>query len=145
MYYLTMCVKESLRLHTVVPFVARQLSRPMEIEGVTLLPGTIIDICPWAVHHNPDVWGSDHMEYRPERFEIENFRKMDSHAFIPFSAGPRNCIGQSFAMHEVKTVVARILNSFRLEVDKSHPIEMSPELVLRSKHGIKLLMTPRQH
>jgi len=58
---MTMCIKESLRLHPPVPFISRDLTSPLEVEGVTLLPGTIIDIAIWMAHHNYLVWGEDHM------------------------------------------------------------------------------------
>lgn len=142
--YLTMCVKESLRLHPPVPFVGRELESPLQVNGVTLLPGTLVDVVIYAVHHNELVWGEDHMEYKPERFEPDKVKNMDSYAFIPFSAGPRNCIGQLFALHEVKVVVAKILLKYKLEVDKSHPLEIMPEVVLRARDGIKLFFTSRK-
>lgn len=143
MPYLLMCIKESLRSHPPVPFIVRELETPLKVNDVTLLPGTIIDINIYGVHHNELVWGEDHMEYKPERFESEEARKMDSYAFIPFSAGPRNCIGQVFALNEIRVVVARILLKYELEVDKTHLVEMMPEITLRAKNGIKLHLTPR--
>jgi cytochrome P450 len=59
--FLTKCIKESLRMTPPVPFIGRELDAPLEIEGVTLLPGTFVDINIWAVHHNEYVWGKDHM------------------------------------------------------------------------------------
>ena len=56
-----------------------------------MLPVTTLLSCPFtdALHHNPAVWGDDHMEYKPDRFLPENVENMDSHAFCPFSAGSR--------------------------------------------------------
>merc|ERR1711894_727816 len=107
--YLTMCIKESLRHTPPVPFIGRELENPLEIDGVTLEPGTLIDMNIWGTHHNPHVWGDDHHEYKPDRFLHENMKNMDSHAFIPFSAGPRNSIGQNFAMNDMKTFMTRVL------------------------------------
>ena len=55
-----MCLKESLRLWAPVPVIARQLTRPMTIDGVTLAPNTTVNINILALHHNPLVWGDDH-------------------------------------------------------------------------------------
>lgn len=65
-----MCVKESLRLHPPVPFVGRELESPLQVNGVTLLPGTLIDVVIYAVHHNELVWGEDHMVVPLEPFAI---------------------------------------------------------------------------
>jgi len=61
MPYLLMCIKESLRSHPPVPFIVRELETPLKVNDVTLLPGTIIDINIYGVHHNELVWGEDHM------------------------------------------------------------------------------------
>ena len=100
--FLTQCIKEALRLFSPVPIIGRELKNPLEIDGHIMPAGTFIDIQICTLHHNEHVWGKDHDEYKPERFHPDNLQKMDSHAFIPFSAGPRNCIDQNFAMHELK-------------------------------------------
>lgn len=107
--HVTNCIKESLRMNTVVPFIQRVTTKDLELEGYSIPAGTIVDIHLYMLHHNPRVW-KDPEEYRPERFEAENMTNQDSFAFVPFSAGPRNCIGQHFAMHEMKSTVARILH-----------------------------------
>ena len=65
---LTIAIKESMRLHSPVPAISRRLTKPMTIEGVTLLPGTSVVMSLALLHHNTAVWGEDAMEYRPERF-----------------------------------------------------------------------------
>lgn len=87
--YITICLKESLRMYTPVPGFGRVLTKPTIIDGVELLPGTSVWVGAHLLHHNPVVWGHDHMEFKPERFLPENMKTMDSFAFCPFSAGPR--------------------------------------------------------
>ena len=87
--YTTRCIKESMRLHTTVPNMSRQLTKPLTLEGQELLPGTSIWINMYLLHHNFSVWGDDHMDFKPDRFLPENFTKMDSYAYCPFSAGSR--------------------------------------------------------
>ena len=89
MPYTTMCIKEGLRMFAPVPFVVRQLTKPLTLEGTELLPGTCVWISFYVLHHNESVWGNNHMTFNPERFTPENINKMDSFAFCPFSAGPR--------------------------------------------------------
>ncbi|XP_013393506.1 phylloquinone omega-hydroxylase CYP4F2 isoform X2 [Lingula anatina] len=140
--YLTMCIKEGMRLHAPVPFVQRELSKDMEIYGVTLPRGLLLDLHLYTLHHNPTIWDND-MEYRPERFSPENIEKMDPFAYLPFSAGPRNCIGQNFAMHEQKVVIARILHRFTLSTDPTHTPRKKISLVMKAEDGIYIKLTPR--
>ena len=141
--YLTMCIKESLRLYPPVAFVQRLLDEPTTFQGQTLEAGSPIDVNIWCAHHNKHVWGEDHMTYKPQRFSANNVAKMDSYAFIPFSAGPRNCIGQVFVMNELKVSLARLVHKFEFTVDPTHNVEMVPELILRPKYGIKLFLKKR--
>ena len=140
--YLTQCIKEALRMFSPVPTVMRELTNRVEFDNHTLFPGTQIIIPIFNVHHNALVWGDEHNDFKPERFHPDNVEKMDSHAFIPFSAGPRNCIGQNFAMNEIKVAVARVLRHFELSVDEDHPVERMSMMVMRAKYGIKLYLKP---
>lgn len=83
------------------------------------------------------------MEYKPDRFLHENISKMDSFAFIPFSAGQRNCIGQNFAMNEMKIVIARLLHRYRFELDPDHVVKKRMGVVMRTENGILLKPTRR--
>jgi len=61
---------------------------------------------------------------------------------MPFSAGPRNCIGQNFAMNEERVVVASIVHRFRLSLVEEHRVEIVPKVVLRTKDDIKVNLEP---
>eukprot|EP00058_Branchiostoma_floridae_P025593 XP_002611083.1 hypothetical protein BRAFLDRAFT_205999 [Branchiostoma floridae] len=141
--YITVCIKESLRIHTAVPSIARKLTKSITFpDGKSLPPGSLVGISVWNIHHNPHVW-RDPKVYDPSRFLPENCKGRHSHAFIPFSAGPRNCIGQHFAMNELKTAVALIVQSFRLSVDENHVAKGVMSLVLKAAEpGLFLKVTP---
>lgn len=142
--YLTMCVKEGLRLHCPVPIVNRHLTKELNMGDRILPKGTAIQINIWALHHNKRHWDKD-MEYIPERFSKENLSKIDHYQFVPFSAGPRNCIGQHFAMNEEKVVLAKLLRNFTFKLDPNHLVKRRVAAVMRAEDGIMMYVTRRNH
>ncbi|ROI83826.1 Leukotriene-B(4) omega-hydroxylase 2 [Anabarilius grahami] len=135
--FTTMCIKESLRLHSPVLALTRYYSQNMKTPGDCVIPqGCLCLISIYGVHRNPEVW-TDPEVFDPMRFDPENSHGRSPHAFIPFSAGPRNCIGQNFAMAEIKVVVASTLSRFRI-LPGPKPVRRLYQLVLRAEGGLIL-------
>ncbi|XP_038047213.1 cytochrome P450 4F4-like [Patiria miniata] len=142
--YLTKCLKESLRIHSPVPNVMRVLTQPVTFpDGRKLPKGTLVGIIVSALHNNPHVW-DDPDTFDPERFAPDRAKNIPPYAYVPFAAGPRNCIGQHFALNEMKVISAIILRNFHLSVDESVPVLRTNALVLRAENGIHLHITPRK-
>jgi cytochrome P450 len=103
--YLTATVQEGLRLHPVLGHVGRQLTAPLTIGGYALPVGTMVVPCIYLAHRDPAVFPE------PDRFLPERFlgARLSPYAYLPFGGGARRCIGMSFALHEMKIVLATIL------------------------------------
>ncbi|XP_003796663.1 cytochrome P450 4F6-like isoform X1 [Otolemur garnettii] len=139
--FLTMCIKESLRLHPPVTVMSRCCTQDVVLPDGRVIPkGNICMVSIFGIHHNPSVW-LDPKVYDPFRFDPENPQKRSPLAFIPFSAGPRNCIGQTFAMTEMKVVLALTLLRFRVLPDNTEA-RRKPELILRAEGGLWLRVEP---
>ncbi|KAK3747034.1 hypothetical protein QZH41_017807, partial [Actinostola sp. cb2023] len=143
--YLDRCLKESMRLYSPVPVIARTLDETYIIDGKEVPEGTFVLANIYALHRNPHVWENP-QEFNPDRFLPERCKERSIYSFIPFSLGPRICIGKSFGMQEIKTSLVMILQKFDLSVDpedKIDDLDLFPELVLRSKTGVRVRITPR--
>uniref|UniRef100_A0A6I8Q703 Cytochrome P450 family 4 subfamily F member 22 n=1 Tax=Xenopus tropicalis TaxID=8364 RepID=A0A6I8Q703_XENTR len=136
--FTTMCIKESLRLHPPVTAVSRRCTEDIKLPDGKVIPkGNSCLISIYGTHHNPDVWPNPQV-YDPYRFDPEKLQERSSHAFVPFSAGPRNCIGQNFAMAEMKIVLALTLYNFYMRLDETKTVRRKPELILRAENGLWL-------
>ncbi|CAN7949554.1 unnamed protein product, partial [Ixodes hexagonus] len=143
MRYLECVIKESQRLYPSVPFYSRLCEDPFELGGTTLPKGTIIQVASYFLHRDPKVFPKPE-EFRPDRFSPENSKGRHPFAYVPFSAGPRNCIGQKFAMSEEKIVIANILRRYKLQsLFHRDQVGIVAEMVLRPKNGIRIRFTPR--
>ncbi|XP_053397496.1 ultra-long-chain fatty acid omega-hydroxylase-like [Mercenaria mercenaria] len=142
--YLTMCIKEGMRLHSPVPGVSRETTQDFDLGDRVAPEGTIIVINIWILNHMENVWGPDHMEFKPERFSKENIDKIEHFQYVPFSAGPRNCIGQNFALNEEKVVLSKLLRNFTFRLDPNHKVEKSLSGVMRTKDGMYMFAEKRE-
>ncbi|XP_076152106.1 cytochrome P450 4V8 [Alosa pseudoharengus] len=142
--YLECVVKEALRLFPSVPFFARTICEDTHINGFKVPKGTNAIIITYAIHRDPRFF-PDPEEFRPDRFLPENCVGRHPYAYIPFSAGLRNCIGQRFALMEEKVILASILRYFDVVACQSRE-ELRPmgELILRPENGIWIRLERRK-
>jgi cytochrome P450 family 4 len=141
MKYLEQVIKETLRLYPSVPFYGRKTNEAVEFNGSTIPEGVTITIFAYAIHRDPKYFED------PEQFNPSRFEKFDGklpYCFIPFSAGPRNCIGQKFAMLEMKSTLSKIIRKFELMPSTpQHKLQLAAEAVLKSANGVKISLKLR--
>ncbi|XP_016932948.4 cytochrome P450 4c3 [Drosophila suzukii] len=143
MRYLECCIKDSLRLFPSVPMMARMVAEDVNIGGKIVPAGTQAIIMTYALHRNPRVFPKPE-QFNPDNFLPENCAGRHPFAYIPFSAGPRNCIGQKFAILEEKAVISTVLRKYKIEaVDRREDLTLLGELILRPKDGLRVKITPR--
>ncbi|XP_020516560.2 cytochrome P450 4V8 [Labrus bergylta] len=142
--YLDCVIKEALRLFPSVPFFARYIREDCHINGFKVPKGANAVIIPYALHRDPRYFPEPE-EFRPERFLPENSVGRPPYAYIPFSAGLRNCIGQRFALMEEKVILSSILRNFNIEACQTRE-ELQPvgELILRPENGIWIKLEKRK-
>ncbi|KAF0768751.1 cytochrome P450 4C1-like, partial [Aphis craccivora] len=114
MQYLEAVIKESLRLYPSVPGFSRELEKPLSINNYTLPPKTTVIVYPYVLHRNEDIYPNAE-EFMPERFLEEENKEKFHFGYLPFSAGARNCIGQKYAMNQMKTVISTILRNMKFK------------------------------
>ncbi|XP_058446010.1 cytochrome P450 4c21-like [Malaya genurostris] len=117
--YLDMVIQETMRLYPVAPLIARQNSTPFELDGVLFPTGTVFTVNIAALHRREDIWGKSFLTFNPENFTPESVGARHPLAFIPFSAGPRICIGNRYAMVSLRVVLVRLLQRYRLSTKLS--------------------------
>jgi len=142
MKFLDCIVKETLRVRPTVVAVSRQMEKDVEVNNVVIPRGTEVAFDFSNLHRNEKVWENPR-KFIPERFEDKE--KSDSaYSFVPFSAGPRNCIGQRFAMMELKISLHIILLNFVIDAEqKEDEIVEVVDVVMTSLEGLKIKFTER--
>ena len=135
--YLDCVIKEAQRLCPPAPIMNRECDEDFDLNGIHIPAGTEVVIPIYALHHDPDAWED------PEKFDPERFRgpaKDARHAFqfLPFGAGPRNCIGMRFALLEIKIALVRILMKYKFvrSPETQVPLVIHPGATLSAKGGV---------
>ncbi|CAC5409593.1 CYP4V2 [Mytilus coruscus] len=141
--YLECVIKEGLRLFPSVPFFGRTTTEDLVIDNVTIPQGTTCILVTFALHMDPKYFPNPE-KFDPDRFLQENIKIRHPYCYVPFSAGPRNCIGQKFAMLEEKAMISSILRRYNVKATQTRE-EMCAigEIILRADGGVYVELSPR--
>ncbi len=140
--YVDMVIKETLRVYPPAWILGRQAMQDITLGGYRVGKGTMVFVSPYVQHHDPR-WFEQPDEFRPERFSEENEKKIRAHAYIPFGAGPRVCIGSRFTLTEQKIVLTLLAQKVNLTLAPNQKVEMEPLITIRPKGGMHMTITKR--
>ncbi|XP_053671571.1 probable cytochrome P450 4d14 [Anopheles nili] len=133
--YLEMVVKETLRINPSVPIMGRRSAGDMIIDGVTIPKGIDFGIFIYALHNDPVLYPEPE-RFDPERFSEDASAQRQPYSYIPFSAGSRNCIGQRYAMLEIKAILVKLVANFRLlPCEKANQLRIKTDMTLKPVNG----------
>ena len=136
-----MILHEVLRLYPPVPLVIRRVNKDTKLGELSLPAGALLSFQIISIQQDKELWGEDAEEFRPDRFS-EGISKATkgNYAFFPFGWGPRICIGEKFAMTEVKIALSMILQRFSWELSPSYIHSPINVLILRPQHGAPIIL-----
>jgi cytochrome P450 len=135
-------IQESLRLYPPGWLFTRRTLEADELGGFAIGPRTDVFISPYLLHRHPEFW-SEPEEFRPERFAGADADERHKFAYIPFSVGPRHCIGENLALFEMLGHVSMMSRRFRLTRASNDPIELEAQINLRPRSNLMMKVEMR--
>jgi cytochrome P450 len=138
--YTDMVIKEAMRLYPPAWAIGRTAAADFEVEGYRLPKGQVVLMSQWVMHRNPEIWGADVLEYKPERFDPQHPQEVPQFAYFPFGGGPRMCIGMPFAQMEARLLLATIAQRFHPRLVPGFPVVPHPMITLRPKYGLQMTL-----
>ncbi len=136
-------IDETLRLYPPVWVFSRRAVGPDEMSGYAVPAGTDLLLSPYHLHRHPRYWKEPHA-FHPERFDAEHEAERPRFAYMPFSAGPRHCIGEAFSFFEMLIHLSKVGRRFRLRFEHEGPIEFEAQVNLRTRHPLLMTLEPRR-
>ena len=143
--YVQNVIKETMRIHSTSSLGLPRLTpmkspdnpdpAPVEILGYSFPPGTALSVPSYTIHHSKEIWGPDADEFVPDRWD--NATERQQNAFIPFSYGPRSCVGRNVAEMEMACIVATVFRNFDFQLEQKKPME-TREGFLRKPLGLNV-------
>jgi cytochrome P450 len=142
--YTRMVVEESMRIYPPVHTIGREAIGADTLAGRHIPPGSTILIAPWLLHRHVKLWDNPD-RFDPERFSSKASATRPRFSYLPFGGGKRICIGAAFALAEATVLLATLAQRYSLRVVPGHRVEPQGLITLRARHGMKMLLTPRNY
>ncbi|KYM98168.1 Cytochrome P450 4g15 [Cyphomyrmex costatus] len=146
MKYLERVILETLRLFPPVPLIARHLNQDVKIvTGDYVLPKSSTVMIIQFITHRLEKYYPNPTVFNPDNFLPENMQKRHYYAYIPFSAGPRSCVGRKYAMLKLKVLLSTILRNYRIISETSdNDFHLRADIILKRQDGFKIKIEPRK-
>ena len=132
-------IKESMRLFPPATFMMRYTTGPAQLGPHEVRTGATVTVSPYITHHMPDLYPA------PERFDPERWTMIDpgTYAYLPFGAGPHMCLGSTFAIMEIKLVLAILLQRFRPALASGARIDRRVKITMSPRAGMPMRLLAR--
>nr|AYN79709.1 cytochrome P450 4G68 [Bemisia tabaci] len=146
MKYLERCIMETLRMYPPVPIIARELQQEVQLKSTnvsvpakcTVIIGTL------KLHRNPKIYPNPE-HFDPDNFLPEKTSNRHYYAFVPFSAGPRSCVGRKYAMLKLKILLSTILRNYKVYSDiPQKDWKLQADIILKRSDGFMIRLEPRK-
>lgn len=137
-------IDEGMRLHPPAWLLARSSTEEDQIGRYRIRKGSIVFMSPYSTHRHPTFW-RDPERFDPDRFLPGAKKKRPRYAYLPFSGGPRVCIGSHFAEMEARIILASVVQRFDMILDQRSELHYDPSVTLRPRRGLYLRVRPRSY
>jgi cytochrome P450 len=140
--YLQNVVAEALRLYPPGWLLSRRTIGPDVLGGYELPAGADVLLSPYLLHRHPGFW-TEPLAFRPERFDAAHEAERPRFAYMPFAAGPRQCIGETLALYEMYLHLYKVVRRYRLAFTPDGPLELEAQINLRTRHPLHMRLERR--
>ncbi|XP_016982470.1 cytochrome P450 4g1 [Drosophila rhopaloa] len=147
MKYLERVILETLRLYPPVPLIARRLDYDLKLASgpYTVPKGTTVIVLQYCVHRRPDIYPNP-TKFDPDNFLPERMANRHYYSFIPFSAGPRSCVGRKYAMLKLKVLLSTIVRNYIVHsTDTEADFKLQADIILKLENGFNVSLEKRQY
>ncbi|OXU24905.1 hypothetical protein TSAR_006903 [Trichomalopsis sarcophagae] len=147
MEYLERVIKETMRIFPVGPVLVRRVTDDLNIGDYTLTKGSSVVLGIIKTHRSEEYW-TDPLTFNPDRFLPEECAKRHPYTYIPFSAGPRNCLGMKYAMMAMKALLATVIRKYVIKKDNALPVQdikLKADVMLKPVEPITIRIERRIH
>lgn len=147
MKYLERVILETLRMYPPVPLIARRLDHDVKLTSgpYTVPKGTTVVLLQYCVHRRPDIYPNP-SKFDPDNFLPERAANRHYYSFIPFSAGPRSCVGRKYAMLKLKVLLSTLVRNYIVHSTETEAdFKLQADIILKLENGFNISLEPRKY